>query len=435
MLSGEASGGQFDMSRSPTSSGRVRKRSGSILTRSIICHISGNTSAEVRTATSPPMRFAQSPDESRRDWKNFSMHMPKQSALDSNEAFYVDEEETIMTKPRIIVTGATGKTGSAVVTDLLKAGYSVRAMVRREDDRSERLKAQGADIAVADMSDVERVADALKDVRRAYYCPPFDPYMIQGAVAFVVAAREARLEHIVGLTQWLASPSHPSLMTRQHWLVDRLFSMTPGVAHTFVNPGFFADAYLVTIGLAAHLGVFPWMYGNSRNAPPSNEDIARVAVAALVDPARHAGRSYHPTGPELLGAEDMAKAIGRAVGRSVRVVPTPTWLFMKAARNFGMPIDLMSNVRYYIDDHKRGAFELGAPTTDVLDVTGRRAEDFETIAHRYAALPHNRRSFANWLRQLALFVVGPLRPLNLPRYDRELRSPFPSQPLFAPDSQ
>src|SRR5215510_12656472 len=172
-----------------------------------------------------------------------------------------------MLKPRILVTGATGKTGSVVVAELLEAGYPVRAMVHRQDRRSMRLKAQGAEIAVADMSDVEPVADALKDVQRAYYCPPFDPYMIQGAVAFALAAREARLEHIVGLTQWLASPSHPSLMTRQHWLVDRLFSLTPAMAHTIVSPGVFADAYLATMGLAVHLGVFPWIYGNRRDAP------------------------------------------------------------------------------------------------------------------------------------------------------------------------
>ena len=97
-----------------------------------------------------------------------------------------------MIKPRIIVTGATGKTGSVVVTEVLKAGYPVRAMVRREDGRSARLKAQGAEVAVADMSDVERIADALKDVQGAYYCPPLDPYMIQRAVAFAVAAKEAR---------------------------------------------------------------------------------------------------------------------------------------------------------------------------------------------------------------------------------------------------
>jgi NAD(P)H dehydrogenase (quinone) len=341
-----------------------------------------------------------------------------------------------MIKPRIIVTGATGKTGSVVVSELLKAGYPVRAMVRREDDRSARLKAQGAEIAVADMSDVERLSDALRDVQSAYYCPPLDPYMIQGAVAFTVAAKEAQLEHIVGLTQWLSSPSHPSLMTRQHWLVGRLFSMTPGLAHTIVNPGFFADSYLVPIGLASHLGLFPWMYGKSRNAPPSNEDIARVAVAALKNPARHAGKSYRPTGPELLGAEDMASAIGRATGRPVRIVPTPTWLFMKAARMAGMSIDLMSNLRYYIDDHKRGAFELGAPTPDVLDVTGRSPEDFETIARRYAAQPRNQRTLGNWVREFAQFMIAPLSPgFNFDRYDRELRRPFPSEPRFAPGSE
>jgi len=341
-----------------------------------------------------------------------------------------------MTRPRIIVTGATGKTGSAVTTELLKAGYPVRALVHREDGRSAQLKAQGAEIAVADLSDVERVADALKDVQRAYFCPPYDPYMIQGAVAFAVAAKEARLEQIVGLSQWLASPSHPSLSTRQNWLVDRLFSMTPGVAHTIVNPSFFADTYLVTIGMAAHFGAFPWMYGNSRNAPPSNEDIARVAAAVLMDPARHAGQSYRPSGPALLSAEDMAKAIGRAVGRSVRVVPTPVWLFMKTARMGGMPIELMSNLRYYIEDHGRGAFEVGAPTTDVLDVTGRPPEDFETIARRYAALPGNQRTFSNWLSTVAQLLITPLSPgFNFDRYDRELRRPFPSEPQFTRESK
>jgi len=340
-----------------------------------------------------------------------------------------------MIKPRIIVTGATGKTGRVVVSELLKAGYLVRALVHREDARSARLQAHGAELAVADMSDVERLADALKNVQRAYYCPPFDPYMIQGAVAFAVAAKEARLEHIVGLSQWLASPSHPSLMTRQLWLVDRLFSMTPGVAHTIVRPGIFADAYLATMGLAANLGIFPWMSGHSRNAPPSNEDIARVAVAVLMEPARHDGKCYRPTGPELLSAEDMAKAIGRAVGRSVRFVPTPTWLFMKGARMSGFPIDLFSGIRYYIEDYERGAFELGAPTTDVLDVTGRPPEDFETIARRYATLSRNQRTLGNWLRELAQFMIAPLSPgFNLDRYDRELRRPFPSEPRFAPDS-
>ena len=226
-------------------------------------------------------------------------------------------DHTIVIKPRIIVTGATGKTGSVVVAELLKAGYPVRAIVHREDGRSARLKRQGAEVAVADMSDVERVAEALKDVQRAYYCPPYDPYMIQGAVAFAVAATDARLEHVVGLTQWLASPSHPSLATRQSWLLDRLFSMTPGVAHTIVSPGFFADSYLVTIGLAAHLGIFPWMYGDSRNAAFERGHRAgrRRGPDGSCAPRRQKLPSYRAGTPRRRGHGQGNRPRRRAIGQ------------------------------------------------------------------------------------------------------------------------
>ena len=66
-----------------------------------------------------------------------------------------------MRNPRILVIGATGKTGSLVVAELLKAGYLVRAMVHREDIRGSHLKSQGAEIVVADMSDVEGTHNAV----------------------------------------------------------------------------------------------------------------------------------------------------------------------------------------------------------------------------------------------------------------------------------
>jgi len=133
------------------------------------------------------------------------------------------------------VTGATGKTGSVVTTELLKAGYPVRALVHREDARSVWLRAQGAEIAIADISDVDRLTDALRDVQRAYFCPPLDPYMIQGAVAFAIAAKEARLEHIVGLTQWLASPSHPSLMTPSPCVISKSGTTRVGIKEIRCN--------------------------------------------------------------------------------------------------------------------------------------------------------------------------------------------------------
>src|SRR5215471_10535330 len=112
-----------------------------------------------------------------------------------------------MTIPKILVTGATGRTGGAIVTQLLAKGVPVRAMVRTFDQRSAALEAQGAEIVVADIFDPGQLMDAMRDLERAYYCPPYHPFVIQSASAFAVAAREAGLEQIVSLSQWLAGQS------------------------------------------------------------------------------------------------------------------------------------------------------------------------------------------------------------------------------------
>jgi hypothetical protein len=282
------------------------------------------------------------------------------------------------------------------------------------------------------MFDPDQLLAVMWGTKRAYYLPFYDPYMIQSATAFAVAAGEAKLEAVVSLGQWLASPTHPSLATRQAWLIDRVFSMMPDVAHVRVNPGYFADNYLQMATYAAHLGVFPDITGDSMDAPPSNEDIARVVAAVLLDPDKHAGKRYRPTGPALLSVSDMADILSRVLGRKVRRIDLPFRMFLKAARSANVGDFLVSNLRYYVEDHKQGAFALGAPTNDVLEVTGRPADDFEITARRYAARPVAQRTFANWLRTLTDFMLTPLAPgYNPERLDHKLRFPAPPLPLLA----
>ena len=337
-----------------------------------------------------------------------------------------------MEQPKILVTGATGKTGRAVVDQLLAKGVPVRALVHSKDARSEALERKGAETVVADIFDPDQLLAAMRETPRAYYLPVYDPYMIQSVTAFAAAAREAKLEAVVSLGQWLASPIHPSLATRQAWLADQVFSMIPGVAHVRVNPGYFADNYLRMIPYAAHLGVLPTITGDSKDAPPSNEDIARVVVAALMDPDKHAGKQYRPTGPALLSGNDMAAILSRVLRRKVRRIDLPWWLFLKAARSANVDAFLASNLHYYVEDHKRGAFAWSAPTNDVLEVTGDPAEDFETTARRYAARPEAQRNFGNRLRIVIDFMCNPLRRgYNLEQFDRELRLPKPPVPSYA----
>lgn len=344
---------------------------------------------------------------------------------------------TSSSKPRILVTGATGNTGSAVAAELLRQGWPVRAAVRRRDARSAALERMGAEVAVVDYFDVQQWRDAMRDAPRAYFLPVMKPFMIQGATAFALAARDAGLEQVVEMSQWLSSARHPSLLTRQLWLVDRLFAGLPGTAHTILNPGMFADNFLRMIDFSTLLLLYPYLTRNSRSAPVSNEDIARVAVAVLADPARHAGRSYRPTGPRLMSGREMAGAVGRAIGKPVMPVPIPMWMFLKTARMQGVDPYEISGFRHYLADHWRGAFSAGGGVTDVVrELTGAPAESFETTAKRYAALPFARPTAANRAKAIWNFMRTPLMPgWNLDAHDRALGLPVPAAPGLAVDDE
>lgn len=342
-----------------------------------------------------------------------------------------------MRKPKILVTGATGKTGGAVVERLLGEGWPVRALAHRRDARAERLARMGAEVAYASAHDPDALTAALEGVQRVYYVPIFAPHATQAAAAFAAAAQASSLEAVVQLSQWLSHPAHPSILTRETWLIDRMFARLPGVAHVILNPGMFADNFLRTIEMATLLGLFPVFTGDSRSAPVSTEDIAACAVALLRDPAPHAGRSYRPTGPALLSGREMAAATGRAVGRRVNAVNMPFWMFLKVARLDGVSPHEALSWRDYVRDHRAGAFAAGGGVTRVVeDLTGRAAEDFATIAARYAARPQAQTTPANLLRMLARMAVVPLVPgLQIDAYARAHDFPAPSAPRLSADDE
>jgi uncharacterized protein YbjT (DUF2867 family) len=343
-----------------------------------------------------------------------------------------------MTKPRILVTGATGKTGAALVTELCRNDWPVRAVVSREDARSAALVKLGAETVLADMYDPEQLYRAAKGTQRAYYLPLMRPYMIQAATAFAVAAHEAKLESIVQMSQWTSTASHPTAMTRQTWLIDRMFSMIPGVAHIIFNPGMFADNFLRVIDFAALLGIFPVLMGDSQSAPISNEDMARAAAALLMqDPAKHNGRRYRPTGPELLSGTQMAEVMARVVGHGVRPVALPAFLFTKVARMQKVDPYSVALLLHYAEDSKLGAFSFHGGVTDVMrELTGRPAESFETTAQRYAELPFARQTLGNRLKAIANFAITPLYPgYDVRAYERKLEIPMPVQPLYCMQDQ
>jgi NAD(P)H dehydrogenase (quinone) len=344
-----------------------------------------------------------------------------------------------MTKTTVLVTGATGRIGGAVAAQLLEKGITTRAMVHRNDARSARLRDLGAEIVVADMFDIQQVAAAMDGVNRLYFNPPYHPHALDSAVTFALAARRSGVEAVVAMGQWFASPEHPSLMARHAWLTDKLFELLPDTAHTALDPGFWADNYLNLVPMAAQLGVLPVPTAGRRNAPPSNEDIARVAVGALLDPHRHDGRAYRPTGPTMLSGAEIADALGEALGRRVRHIDIPVWMFMRAirvnAKRLGADLFFESWVRHALSEYALGTFEVGGPTTHVKDVAGVEPEDFLTIARRWVTRPQFRRTVGNFIREFSLFMLSGMVPMHrLDKFEQRQQHPQPAHPRYSGES-
>ncbi len=339
-----------------------------------------------------------------------------------------------MTTPTVLVTGATGKTGAAVVQQLLTQGFPVRAVVRTVDGRSEDLAQRGAEVVVADLFDHDQLVAALRGTRRAYYLPVFHPYMVQSAVAFGIAAREVGLEAVVQLSQWLAHRAHPSIMTRQTWQVDQVLPRLTGAAHTVINPGLFADNFLRTVDVAALLGLHPVLTGQGRVAPVSSEDIARVVAAVLADPEPHAGRTYRPTGPALLTGRDMGAILAEVVGHRVVSVEVPFRVFAMVARQQRIDPLEVSGFQHYAEEARRGTFALDGVTDVVEHLTGTPAESFEATARRYAALPFARQDLPNRLRAALRFSLAPLYAAHdVGRWERRRGWPAAPVPSLAID--
>lgn len=290
-----------------------------------------------------------------------------------------------MKKPKILVTSATGKTGLQTAKQLLEKNFQVRALVHRLDARSDLLKTLGAEIQVGNLHDIDDVRLALKDVQRAYFCAPLLRNALNASTIFAAAAQECKLEVVVALSQWLADPRHPSIHTRETWLAEQMFSWMPDVDVVTVNPGWFADNYMAAMEPIAQFGMMPMPLGEGMNAPPSNEDIARVIVGALINPADHIGKTYRPTGPVLLSPQDIAATFAKVLGRPVKYFDAPTGMFTKVARALDFPDFTTAQVLSYFEDYKRNAFAVGAPTQAVLEVSGQQPENFETIVRRYAS--------------------------------------------------
>jgi uncharacterized protein YbjT (DUF2867 family) len=216
-------------------------------------------------------------------------------------------------RPPVLVTGATGRVGRAVVDLLIGAGVPVRALTRRAEAAA--LPA-GVDVVTGDLTVPESLDAGLRGAGAVFLVWTAPPASAP-AVIERLAAQTRRVVFLSSPHQ-TAHPffQQPNPMAVLHAGIERLIAAA-GVESTIIRPGMFASNALFWWAAAIRAGgAVRWPYGAAETAPVDDRDVAAVAARTLYQDG-HAGGDYVLTGPESLSQAQQVRIIGDVLGRRI----------------------------------------------------------------------------------------------------------------------
>jgi NAD(P)H dehydrogenase (quinone) len=294
----------------------------------------------------------------------------------------------------ILVTGAAGRVGGVgrTIVDLLRQrGLPVRALVHREDERADALRATGAEVVVGDLTRGADVARALAGCRRLYFGMSVSaPYLEATVIAAAVARERGDLEVFVNISQMTVSQMTLVDMTdspqqRQHLLAEQVLNWS-GLPVVNVRPTVFLENPLF-MDLAAHSIVrhdtIRLPFGEGRTSPVAAQDVAEVIATILANPAAHIGKVYELTGPKALDMKAVAAEYAAALGRKITYVNVPfeEWRDHEL-RSLKLPDHVFDHILTMARLHAANRYDRA--THDIEAITGRPATSIQDFVAKHS---------------------------------------------------
>ncbi len=275
----------------------------------------------------------------------------------------------------VLISGATGTTGGAVLDGLRAAGTPVRAMTRSETSAA-RFRADGVEAVVADLAAPESLAAAVAGADAVYVANPASPAIAEHEGNLARAAAAAGVGMLIKLSVVGASAQAPLGFGRLHHGAEQAIRAS-GVPCTMLRPNGFMQN---TLAWAAQIpgGTVAGPVMDARWAIVDVRDIAAVAVAALRAPDDHAGETYTLTGPEPSSPREQVALIGELLGRELAVEDVPIGQAQQAMRDRGLPEAVVEQLGELWHLYADGGAQAISP--DVERVTGRPARTYREFA-------------------------------------------------------
>ncbi|MCW2242077.1 NmrA family NAD(P)-binding protein [Azospirillum canadense] len=292
----------------------------------------------------------------------------------------------------ILVTGAAGSIGAigrTLTAMLLANGHKVRALVRREDERSEDLQRLGAEVVQGDLTDLTAMHRAIEGCARLYFGMSVSEAYLEATVNTAAVARHHGVEAFVnmsqmtvtqmGITETTNSPQH-----KLHWLAEQALAWS-GLPVVTMRPTVFLEGFFLRLAAA---GVrdgdeLALPLGRGRTSPISAVDVARAVSVILDDPRPHIGHVYNLTGYESADLDHYARVFSEALGRPIhyRNVPLAGWV--DGLRQAGVPMHLVNHLTAMADLHAQGRYD--RMTDDLITLTGKAPTSMFDFVKLHAA--------------------------------------------------
>ncbi|WP_020664610.1 SDR family oxidoreductase [Amycolatopsis benzoatilytica] len=281
----------------------------------------------------------------------------------------------------ILVTGASGNVGSALVAQLRAADVRFRAAYH-SPVKAQRAASDGIDAVTLEMSDSDNVRAALCGVSKVFLLGAMSPAQTANETNVVEAAVSTGVEHVVKQSLWRADEELTPI-ARLHRPVERLLETSP-MSWTFLRANFYLQAFSTNWAGTIRSGNFfasPLIRGPI--AFVDAEDIARVAFRALTEDG-HAGKAYALTGPAAVSYDEAAAVLSELLGRSIAYRGLSNGEALSALTGAGMPAFHAEALVEVCNVYRDGGAEKVTPTVE--EVTGRRPRSFREFAAAHRGL-------------------------------------------------
>lgn len=246
----------------------------------------------------------------------------------------------------LLVTGASGQLGRAVINHLLDTQKVTPASIvatSRNPESLADLKTRGITVRAADFDDPASLEKAFAGADRVLIISTSDldirsDRRLRQHLAAVAAAKAAGVSHLLYTSMPNPEPGSPVLFAGDHYGTEQAIEAS-GVPYTIFRNGWYQENLFMALPHAIASGKWYTSAGDGRIAHGARDDMAAAIAASLASGSKES-EIYTLTGPEAYTIKEIAAQVAEVTGKPLEVIQLPDEALTEGVKAAGVPEDL-----------------------------------------------------------------------------------------------